>query len=411
MKLPFVALTLVCLVLALTSVPLAASQNSAGMAVGSQVETANLVDDGSVAYLPLISGGDLFEPNDTIEQAWGPLLEDSVYLGYFATAGDKDDYYFFDLQEAAQVTVSVTNIPPGSDYALYLYGDDAAHTQLAYSGEAGSGSQEITTSSLAPGRYYPRVERASGSAGTQPYMLTVTSSALLLSDDFEDGTSGWTPFTNYWRLHPEQWFWDRGQGYGGSSAYTHVWSNGDPDPDRGAHDALTMYRGQGSAEWTDYAYQVRFNILGGRQAGIWFRGQYQDVDVKGQWLTGYYFTVQIREDQTDTAKLWQLRTAEEPGEEPWPPFWYHFSNPLLLEFKHLEKAGVEYNEWHVLRVEVRGNNIKCYVDDELAIDYTDREGSVFLKGTVGIYAYGSPPRYAVIKYDDVLVEPLGPVGQ
>jgi hypothetical protein len=84
---------------------------------------------------------------------------------------------------------------------------------------------------------------------------------------------------------------------------------------------------------------------------------------------------------------------------------------LLLEFKHLEKAGVEYDEWHVLRVEVRGNNIKCYVDDELAIDYTDEEGSVFLKGTVGIYAYGSPPRYAVIKYDDVLVEPLAPAAQ
>ena len=148
-----------------------------------------------------------------------------------------------------------------------------------------------------------------------------------------------------------------------------------------------------------------------RLSVFWFRGEYRDVDQSGQWVTGYYFTVQVRDDEPDTTRLWQLRTTEEDGGEPNENVLYHFQNPLLLEKFHLNSANVESWEWHRLTVEVRGNNIKGYVDDELAIDYTDTEGSVFLKGTVGFYAYGSEPRYAVIKYDDVLVEPLGPVGQ
>ena len=83
---------------------------------------------------------------------------------------------------------------------------------------------------------------------------------------------------NYWRLSPSQWFWDWGQGYGGSNAYTH-------QHDRGhccAEDALTMYLGQGSSEWTDYRYSVRFRAQEGRQAGIWFRGTYKDVETKGR---------------------------------------------------------------------------------------------------------------------------------
>ena len=41
---------------------------------------------------------------------------------------------------------------------------------------------------------------------------------IYFADDFESGVSKWTPFVNYWRLSPSQWFWDCGQGYGGSQA-------------------------------------------------------------------------------------------------------------------------------------------------------------------------------------------------
>jgi hypothetical protein len=147
-------------------------------------------------------------------------------------------------------------------------------------------------------------------------------------------------------------------------------------------------------------------MLGGRQAGIWLRGHYKDSENRGQWLTGYYFTVKVRDDERDTARLWQMRTDEEHWDEVHDYYWYHFQNPYLLDEFHLESANVEKGEWHRLTVEVRGNNIKGYVDDELAIDFTDSVGSIFLTGTVGLYAYGSDGAYAVVKFDDIKVEPL-----
>ena len=67
---------------------------------------------------------------------------------------------------------------------------------------------------------------------------------------------------------------------------------------------------------------------------------------------------------------------------------------------------MNYGDWHEISVEVEGPRIKCYVDDELAIDHVDQVGSIFLNGTVGLYTYGSGPQYAHIRFDDVLVEPI-----
>jgi hypothetical protein len=55
---------------------------------------------------------------------------------------------------------------------------------------------------------------------------------------------------------------------------------------------------------------------------------------------------------------------------------------------------------------VRGPNVKCLVDGEPAIDYTDTFGSVFLNGTIGLYTYGARGWDAVMSFDDVQVEPL-----
>ena len=224
-------------------------------------------------------------------------------------------------------------------------------------------------------------------------------------DDFEDGIGEWTAYTNAKRANEDMWFWDRGAGRHGSDAYTLNAMSADLEK-WFAHDALSMYLGEGSEEWTDYRYSVWFNMLGGRQAGIWLRGTYRDSEQDGQWLTGYYFTVKVRDDERDTARLWQLRTVEEHGDEIHDYYWYHYQNPFLLEEFHLETANVEKGTWAELTVEVRGNNIKGYVDGELAIDFTDTVGSVFRTGTIGLYAYGSEPVYAVVNFDDVKVEPL-----
>ena len=235
--------------------------------------------------------------------------------------------------------------------------------------------------------------------------IPLVQAALSFQDDFEKGVGAWTPYLNYWRLNPQQWYWDLGRGYQGSDAYSHNSRLGVGNPNDGAHDALSMYLGQGSNEWTDYRYQVRFNAENGRQVGIWFRGTYQEVEDAGQWVTGYYFTVQLLREGTNVAKLWQLRTAEEHGDEPIEGYWYHFSNPMELSRVDLA-TPVYYDEWHQLTVEVVGPQIKCYVDDELAIEYTDTVGSIFLNGTVGLWAYSGREKPALIRFDDVLVEPL-----
>jgi hypothetical protein len=53
-----------------------------------------------------------------------------------------------------------------------------------------------------------------------------------------------------------------------------------------------------SQEWADHCLRVRFRAKSGRQAGVWFRGAYQDVDAAGQWLMGYDFTVDVRHEGT-----------------------------------------------------------------------------------------------------------------
>jgi len=229
---------------------------------------------------------------------------------------------------------------------------------------------------------------------------------ILFQDDFEDGVGRWTAYTNLKRANEDMWYWEPGVGRNGGNAYTLNGLIADKEKFR-AEDALTMYLGEDAEEWTDYRYSVWFNMLGGRQAGIWFRGTYRDSENRGQWVTGYYFTVKVRNDERDTAKLWQLMTEEDDEAEIYPPeAWYHFTNPFLLEEFHLESANVETESWHRLAVEVRGNNIKGYVDDELAIDFTDTEGSVFLTGTIGLYAYGPDGANPVLNFDDVKVEPL-----
>jgi hypothetical protein len=254
-----------------------------------------------------------------------------------------------------------------------------------------------------PGTAAGEVSPAEGPKIYLPFISAPPSARVLFADDFEEGTGRWTPFLNYWRLNEEQWYHDKDRGYGIDHGYAIKWSKGVDNRERGARAALTMVLSPQAQEWTDYRVRVRFRAESGRQVGVWFRGAYQDVETEGQWLTGYYFNVDVRPEGTGWAELGQLRTAEEPGDEADPAYWYYFDYPLTLVDKSLT-TSVNTEEWHEITVEARGPHIKCYVDDELAVDYVDQVGSIFLKGTFGLYVYGSDPRYAYVRFDDVLVE-------
>jgi hypothetical protein len=223
------------------------------------------------------------------------------------------------------------------------------------------------------------------------------------ADDFELGVDNWTPYTNLENLLPEQWYWDQDGGYGGSAGYTFDYSRGGLDPE----DAITLYLGEGSAEWADYRASVRFNVRRGDKAGLWLRGTYRDQGSPGQWFQGYYCMVRVQEGGDGYVQLLKLRTLEGSGNPP--PDYYHFANAYELDARRIA-APLRPKWWYQLTVEARGPNFKCWVDDELAIDHTDdtadTDEPIFLNGTIGLKVYGKPRTRAVVAFDDVLVEPL-----
>jgi uncharacterized repeat protein (TIGR01451 family) len=393
---------------------------SDGLTVGPAAATVRVQKHW--AYLPLMTRGFSF-PRFTVSMTAEPIRvmmgETVVYTVKFRNEGDlpgrmdtlidtlPSGFTFLGLAPGSQVTAEPTgttgtltwtgpfDVPAGGELTL-AFRAKAAETPGTYTNTA------TATTSI-------------GKAPVEPAQVDVTvAPAVLFEDDYEGGIGAWTPFTNYWRLNPSQWYWDPGQGYQGSAAYTHVWSNGVLDPHRGAEDALTMYLGPGAQDWTDYRYTVRMNMVSGQKAGLWFRGTYREVATSGQWLTGYYFMVSVRQGEPDKAQLWQLRTEAErcgpPTDRPPPEcepdyYLYHFSNPTILMEKTIA-TDLFRNEWNEISVEVQGPRIRCYVRDELVFDYTDTVGAVFLKGTIGMATYGNSRSYAIVKYDDVRVEPL-----
>jgi hypothetical protein len=138
--------------------------------------TTTINVDKVLVYLPLIlrnfqaTPSDMYEPNDTLAQAYGPLTSGANYLSYLSSNTDLD-YYYFDISTLGQVTVDLSNIgAPSSDYDLYLYNS---------SGQWLGGSTGVTTTEkiefqpASTGRYYILVYPYSGADPTRPYYLKV----------------------------------------------------------------------------------------------------------------------------------------------------------------------------------------------------------------------------------------------
>jgi uncharacterized repeat protein (TIGR01451 family) len=249
----------------------------------------------------------------------------------------------------------------------------------------------VQASSVA-GTYQNRATAATlvGRAPEQPGVATVrVQPPFLLWEDFESGTNGWQPFLNYWRLHAEQWYLQAGAGFGGSTGLRHTYFYGVTDPARGAHDALYMFRGTAEypnpEQWTDYRVDAKVRLDQGTLIGLWVRGKYQPSALDGVHVEGYY--VLLRPARNDLG-LYRLKTTGGTA--------YHFSDPdILVTATHPMSLGV----WYDLAVEVRGGNIKVFINGQQVINHND---STFLSGTVGFSAY----KVAYGTWDNVLVTPL-----
>jgi uncharacterized repeat protein (TIGR01451 family) len=248
-------------------------------------------------------------------------------------------------------------------------------------------------------------------------MVTVER-GVLLQDDFNSGISQWTMFDNYWRLEEGQWYWGPGDGIGGSGALTHDCLISE----KLAEDALMMYLGEGSENWTDYRVEVMLNLRGGitdiddelvfikeggYPVGLWVRGQYQDVgdDDTAGWVTGYYIVVGGKPDKaTYFVRLAQLQTLTDCWGNACsnPHNLYDFNNPHTLEEVKVDGHFLR-DQYYPLVVEVRGANIQVSFNGELVINYTD-DTEPFLTGTVGFKTFKSK----TVSFDNVIVTPLQP---
>jgi len=135
---------------------------------------------------------DPYEPNDSFEQAYGPLAFDVTYEAYIWTERDKD-YYKLEVPDLGILTLDLTNIPVDTDYDLMLY-DDERHW-LAGSHNPGNDDEYISHPALWPGTYYILVEPFGNfSDQFQPYRLTAhfqISRTVLQEDHFDNPERGW----------------------------------------------------------------------------------------------------------------------------------------------------------------------------------------------------------------------------
>jgi hypothetical protein len=223
---------------------------------------------------------------------------------------------------------------------------------------------------------------------------------VLLQDDFEAGIGQWTPFLNYFRLDPSQWYWGASDGYGDSGGLT---QDAYAALGKEAKDALMMYLGPGAQGWTDY--RARTHIIlrtDSTPHGLWLRGQYQDVgssDPAG-WTTGYYVVIGGEPGgDTHFVSLQQLQTLTDCWDTSCndPGTLYDFNNPhpLVVQTK---PGTLERDRWYTLEVVVYQNRTLVWLDGELYIDYMDAK-EPFLSGTVGFKTYQA----STVSYDDLIV--------
>lgn len=130
----------------------------------------------SSVYLPLTLKNHLsltcyaYEPNDGFDEAYR-LSAPGTYCSYISTASD-EDYYRFDVSTLGPITVDLTNIPPGTDYDIELYGNNQAQVSGSWYGS--NDDEQIVFQPIQTGRYYIRVYSYSGSSQSHAYHLTVS---------------------------------------------------------------------------------------------------------------------------------------------------------------------------------------------------------------------------------------------
>ena len=112
---------------------------------------------------------DPYEPNDDFSQAQ-PIPPGRTIQAYICSEGEQD-FYKFNVKSGQQITVTLSRIPAGQDYDLYL--NDPGQNQVAQSTNTGNADEQIIYTAVGEGTYYVVVTGYSGYSTTQAYHLRV----------------------------------------------------------------------------------------------------------------------------------------------------------------------------------------------------------------------------------------------
>lgn len=123
---------------------------------------------------------DIYEPNNTIAQAYGPLLKDTLYYSFIWSADDTD-WYYFELPESAfySIDVILTSLP--ADYDLFLYDENGQ--MIASSENSGFHYERIEMDTLTGKKYIKIIGKNGAYHQKDTYLLKVSWSFLALNEE------------------------------------------------------------------------------------------------------------------------------------------------------------------------------------------------------------------------------------
>jgi hypothetical protein len=264
-------------------------------------------------------------------------------------------------------TLIITNIPE----------DDSAN------------SYSWNTSSIAAGTYYilatisDSVNTPVSSCSSGPVVVGHPVASGLFSDGFETGdTSRWLSFVG-----------------------TTIFTDNFESQDSSAYHLLPFGSGEGTVQW-NYAQDgsTVFRAAGGTSAGggdsiAWVR----TINVPDYAVSARVKVVEVRNAGHHSGIVARLGPSTIDFYELWlnvPSGSVLLSKRMATQELRLASVtlpSVVLNEWVTLKLEVRGNRLRGYVNGQLLVETTE---GAFTAGTVGMTNAGS-----VTYFDDLRVEP------
>lgn len=115
---------------------------------------------------------DTYEPNDSMNDAFGPLVYGREYRSFIQSEQDVD-YYRFAVDKSGSILTYLENIPEDCNYDLYIY--DPNQKLVAKSTKPENSVEVISFNTRISGTYYLKVSSMSGFSLRKRYSLTVES--------------------------------------------------------------------------------------------------------------------------------------------------------------------------------------------------------------------------------------------